>query len=393
MKNRMKRGGIFLLVMIMAMAINVGSTFAQDDYDPIQGSSNAIKIKKVLELNGATVVPAHDVTFTASFIKGSSNPNTLTIEGSNPTLTMRFSSATPINSDKATITENLDFSGVKFSKPGVYRFQITETIEQGKKINRKDGTESFYNLDVYVENDGIDSATGKEKLKITAYVVYRGSTQAKYNPGQTSGATLEFNNVYDNYRFYVTKSVTGNQGDKSKEFTIWVQLKGTTADDTITVTGVSGTPKGAVGTSSNPTMQALTATPLSARGGGTSSILGFTLRLKDTDKVLIEGLNSNVSYRVHEDDSSGVYGSTGYTVSYKPLNVDSNSASTTMPYPTKINNTNGGTVTVTNNKSGTIPTGIFINNWPYIAVVLIAIAACIVFIRRRKARYEREEDL
>lgn len=71
----------------------------------------------------------------------------------------------------------VDFSGVTFTAPGVYRYVITEdTVTSQANITKDPGT---YYLDVYVQND--ESASGK--LKIDGYVFHKSDDTTKKTPG------------------------------------------------------------------------------------------------------------------------------------------------------------------------------------------------------------------
>ena len=382
MKSKLNRGGLFILALMLAMAFSFTGAMAQDNYEPVSGSADVLSVKKVLDLNGAENVPEHTVTIKTTL--SSSDPSGLSVSGSVPDVVMKFDDNLSINSDKAEMVKHIDFSRVSFPKPGKYRFQVNEAITDNPNVHQKTGGASHYNVDVWVKNDAIDPVSGKTKLKIDAYNVYRENSTAKSNYGETG--ELVFENTYNYYRFYVEKKVNGNVGDKTKMFKIWVNIKGLVEGDTVVIRGVSGTPKAGAGTGSVISYQDVTATPLTLTAS--SGAASCTLGLKDTDRVLIEGLCSGSSFRV-EEESTYV---TDYNISYNPSTANSGS-STNSTYTLKIPANNGQVVTITNTRERSIPTGIFINNWPYILAVFIAVVGCIFFVRRRKARYDYEGDL
>ena len=352
MKSRMRRGCIFLLAMIMAMAMNVGGVFAQDEYEPVAGSANSVKIAKKLDLKGSTSGPEHTVTFNVEYMQQSSTPK-VAISGSVSPVQLTFGGAV---SEKE---EYIDFSAVKFPEPGRYRFKVTETIPSGLGIRTVSGTETTYYVDVYVEN--VNDTAGHSGLEVKDYRIMNGSF--------TKVNSILFQNEWDNYRVKVKKEVTGNQGDKAHAFQIYLGLTNFSSSRSVTVRWVSGTP--AAGTADN---KVTAANPVTIRGG-TNSTNYVTLYLKDDDQVIVEGMTSGMNVTLTEPDPDG------HTVTG------------TITTARSVVNINDQLLTVVNHKSGSIPTGIFINNWPYIAVVLIALAVCVVFIRRRKARYEYEADL
>ena len=384
MKSKLNRGGLFILALMLAMAFSFTGAMAQDNYEPVSGSADAISVKKVLELNGAENVPEHKVTIKTTFQESSSDPRGLSVSGSVPDVVMEFDDKLSINSDKVEMVGYIDFSRVSFPKPGKYRFQVNEAITDNPNVQQQAGGAGHYYVDVWVKNDAIAPGSGKTTLKIVAYNVYKDNDARKYNDGSTG--ELVFENTYNYYRFYVEKKVEGNVGDKTKMFKIWVNIKGLADGDKVVIRGVNGTPKAASGTGTVTYYQDVTATPLTITAS--SRAASCTLGLKDTDKVVIEGLRSGSSFRVEESSSDA----TGYNISYNPSTANSGS-STDSTYTLKIPANNGQVVTITNRRESTIPTGIFINNWPYILAVFIAVVGCIFFVRRRKARYDYEGDL
>ena len=363
MKNRMKRTCVIVLALIMAMAMGISSGFAADEYEPVKGGSEAVKIAKTLDLKGSTNGPEHTVTFTTTYQKNQSSPSGQDIIGSVNPVEMTFSGN--IDEKEAFI----DFSTVQFKLPGTYRFRVTETIApSGLGIRAKSGSVTIYTvlINVINTNDG----AGHSGLEIESYKIYKGDSTSNTD----KATSLLFENEWDNYRIKVKKDVTGLFGDKTKPFTIYVNLDNFGSGNKVTVRWVSGTP--AVGSNPSTAEKVTVANPVTVQGSS-STWSPITLQLKDSDEVLLEGLSSSMNFYITEPATTGYEASGTFGAIDKKSVVDENDKE----------------FVVVNKSTQTVPTGLFINNWPYIAVVLIAIAACIVFIRRRKSRYEREEDL
>lgn len=363
MKSRLLNAeGLFLLALALALAVvlSVTSVFAADEYAPVSGSSDSVKIAKTLDLKGSTSGPEHTVTFKTTY-RTSDNPSGQTITGSVPDVAMTFSG--DVDEKEAFI----DFSKVSFKLPGTYRFFVYETgIPTADGIRRKSGSEEYYFIDVHVINT--NDQAGHSGLEVKSYKVYKGSNNSE------KADSLLFQNEWNNYRIKVKKNVTGNRGDKTKPFGINVNLENFGSGNKVTVRWVSGTP--AVGSNPSSAAKVTAANPVTV-SGSTSTWSSVNLQLKDGDEVLLEGMMSSMNFYITEGSAPG------YTVSGTFGAGDKKNVVTE----------NDNEFIVVNHKSGDIPTGIFINNWPYIAVVLIAIAVCVVFIRRRKARYEYEADL
>ena len=363
MKHKKKRwGGIMLLAAVLALMLSMGSVYAAEEYDPVPGSSNSVKITKTLDLNGSTSGPEHTITFKTTYYPGGSRPAGQSITGSVDPVQMTFSG------DDDLKEAFVDFSTVKFSLPGVYRFAVVEEgLPTSDGIKQKTGSESYYYVDVHVINT--NDQAGHSGLEIQGYKIYKGSNTSEKSDN------LRFQNVWDNYRIKVKKDVTGNQGDKTKPFNIYVNLENFGSGNKVYVRWVSGTP--AVGTSPSTAKKVTAANPVTVTGSSGSTWSPVNLLLKDGDEVILEGMTNSMNFYISEPTVDG-YTTTGtFKVSDKKSVVAENDKE----------------FIVTNHKSGDMPTGIFINNWPYILSVLAVLAGCIVFVRRRKARYEYEEDL
>ncbi|MDO4863741.1 MAG: hypothetical protein Q4A05_06190 [Ruminococcus sp.] len=148
---------------------------------------------------------------------------------------------------KKTLT--LDFSGVTFPEPAVYRYIITESGSNQGVTNgyaAADAPETARTLDVYVVNaDTTDPVTDQPQLKIAGYAMYKGrqsgapsSTAA--DEGETpNGAEVEgtvksrsLTNAYATHDLTFGKVVKGNQGSKDKYFRYTVEIGGIVAAGT-----------------------------------------------------------------------------------------------------------------------------------------------------------------
>ena len=129
----------------------------------------------------------------------------------NATGTLAFTNATTLttSSSGATNTFNvpLDFTNVAFAQPGVYRYQIVETLADSKTyddIAVEDGTVNTLYLDVYVDGNDSD-ADGK--LDIYGYVCM--ATNASVTPAtvKTNGFVTDGADKYYTYDLTISKDV------------------------------------------------------------------------------------------------------------------------------------------------------------------------------------------
>lgn len=220
-----------------------------------------------------------------------------------------------------TTTISIDES--KFTAPGIYRYNVSEVAGTYEGINYSTETKYF---DVYVNSS----------KEVYAYTF----TDAADEYGKDDGVfTNDYTGIYD---VTITKKVTGNQGDKSKDF-----------DFTISVTGAANE-KFYVTFSDNREAITLDANNASQ-----------TIQLKDGQSAIIHGLSATDTYSVEETD----YTKDGYTTTVEGAKSGFISRNTT--------------VTFTNNKEATTPTGIMMNVAPYVLMVAVAAVLAVVFLRRK----------
>lgn len=268
------------------------------------------------------------------------------------------------NMKYATKEVIVDFSGISFTAPGIYRYTITEvTPTQSGIAIQGTGTRT---LDVYVEykNDGSEQEPdySDTELVVSHYVLHEGTG----NP-DSADKSLGFTNTYTTYDLTLAKTVTGNQGDRDKYFEFTVNITGAVAGTVYTV-DLPDTDSYA----SNP--ETLTAT----EGSVTA-----TYYLKHGQSIVIQGLTSDTAYTITETG----YSTDGYTTTYA---IDGGDAVTGNATPSQDNTMNGDdhTVTFTNNKQGTVPTGILLETAPYLILGAVVVAGLVVLFatRRRRSR-------
>lgn len=219
---------------------------------------------------------------------------------------------------------------------------------------------------------GIYTYTIKEIAGSTAGVTYRGSdislvvTVLQGENGKVRVAAVHTenggrktdtfaDNVYSAGSLTVSKTVTGNLGDRQKEFNVTVTFN---APDEKTVREAISYIDGA----ETKTIPA----------NWTNGTAIAKITLKHDESVTFTNIPYGVTYTVVEDD----YTSSGYTASYvfsdSEKKVDSNS----------------DTVTITNNKGNdNIDTGIGLDSLPYIMILaMVAVAMVVFFGKKRFAR-------
>lgn len=379
MEKRIPRGFFAVFTMIaVAFALCLGTAspaFAANT--PAQGDT--MTFNKYLVMDANANVP--NVTFKFTIEKGEA----VSASGGNPAIyagvgepTVGSAEFAPSDTtDEGTPTDEgasgskyateqvtVDFSGVTFDAPGIYRYVITETTQSQDGITND--TKATRTVDVYVAyKTGSDT-----ELKVTDYVMYFGTKTD--NTGLEAGKSDGFTNAYATNDLTLEKQVTGNQGDRDKYFAFTVSISNAVAG---TVYGVDLT-----GAEVSPNVDGETKTnqgTLTATGGTVTA----TYYLKDDQKIVIKGLTPGTDYNITEGDYSGDGYATTHTVDLAPSQEGRTTGDKGM-------GNNDHEVVFTNHKEGAVPTGILLETGPFILMGAVVLAALIALLAtgRRCAR-------
>lgn len=192
----------------------------------------------------------------------------------------------------ATKSVTVDLSEVTFSKPGIYRYVITETATSQDGITND--TNTTRTLDVHVAY----AAGSETELKVTSYALYL-TAPATVEDFANTGKVNGFTNTYTTHNLTLEKQVEGNQGDRNKYFKFTVSItnavKGTVYNVDLS------------DADSNPNVNDGTTNPnqLVATDGTVTA----TYYLKDDQSITIKGLTGGTHYAITEES----YSSDGYT--------------------------------------------------------------------------------
>lgn len=286
----------------------------------------------------------------------------------------------------ATKSITVDFSRVTYNTPGIYRYKITETASTAPGIT--DDDQLVRTLDVYVKYSDETAQT----LTVDNYVLYEGipTTDDQFaqagHAGQAATDTKSdgYVNEYTTYDLTLAKTVTGNQGDRDKFFKFTVTISnavpGTVYDVTIPTTDAPTQNDLEQGDSiDNVNLDKLTVG--SAQAPETTGSVTATYYIKHNQSIVIQGLTSDTAYTITETD----YSTDGYTTTYA---IDSGSAVTSNATPSENNTMNSSdhTVTFTNTKNGTVPTGILLETAPYLILGAVVVAGLVVLFATRRRR-------
>ena len=266
-------------------------------------------------------------------------------------------------------TSTVDFSGVTFTEPGIYRYVITETGTNQAVTN--DTNDKRY-LDVYVTDEN-------GTLKVSGYILHATDSEVGMKDSQGSdgtepeGKSQGFTNTYDTSNLTFKKEVSGNQASHDKYFEFTVEIKDAVPGTEYNVdiqgaTPTSGSNAATIANNANKT----NVTKLKADNDGKVTQKFY---LQHGQYITIQGIAKDSIYTVTENkedyksDAAAVEG-------YKD------------PTTGKVASTDLKT-SYLNTRDGAIPTGVIMTVAPFAAVTLLG-AAGMVTIKMRKKEDDAE---
>ena len=257
-----------------------------------------------------------------------------------------------VGTTKLNVNESV-FTKGEDAKPGIFRYVVSE-VATDKDGNAYEGvaytTEQKY-FDVYVTSDDVGN------LEVSSYL-FVDKTDSKSKDGGVF--TNDYSSRHDTLKdLTVKKEVTGNQGNRNKDFKFTIKVDGaageqyyvTFSDGKAPTTLVSGEAK--------------------------------TITLKDNETAKIFGLSETDEYTVTEAS----YADDGYTTTID--NEEKLTATGTIKKDKEAGTTAGNgdkNITVVNDKTTNSPTGIFHHIAPYIVLIGAAIASSLLFFRRKRVK-------
>ena len=361
---------LLLLVSLLAMPVSAvkGGTTTFNKYLILNENAHVPDADFTFKIAPGTPVPADSASGMPAIYAGIGAPTVFEAAFSpdDEAITTVADNEVTLESGEAYAKKQVtvDFSSVDFTAPGIYRYTITEndpTSQSGVEIEGN----STRTLDVYVEYTD-DSAT---TLAVKHYVLQDGTA----NPNKAT-KSKGFTNTYTTYDLTLEKNVTGNQGDREKyfEFTVVISnaVEGTKYSVDVTTDA-----------DANPTVDGDEKTNSDTLIVGENRTVTATYYLKHGQSIKIQGLTEDTEYTISETS----YSADGYTTTYK---IDNGTEVTSNATPSE-NNTMGTadhTVTFTNTKNGTVPTGILLETAPYLILGAVVVVGLVVLFATRRRR-------
>lgn len=345
-----KKLGAFVLAGTMLLSMGTTVFAAGEPTVPDVNSNGQVPITKEFEMADGLKTPAATFKFTATSQTQDALPATIAdvsfTEGQTGTL----------KGEKYVLEGNttISFTG-DWKHAGEYVYTVTESKENTISNVTYDNTS--YTLRVYV----INGTNGLEIEKITA---------EKAN-GKTN--KILFTNTYakNDATLTIEKNTTGTYADKTKEFNFEITFTKSPMSDQTTFAGKIGSK------------------PVECTAGTAKP---FTLA--DGEQLVFHNLPVGTTYMVKELAATDGYTPSVTVVENKTTTVTNKTATQegdaldTLKTDGK-NNLVGeaeNKVTFTNTHKGVVPTGILMNNLPFILLVAVAIVAFVslAVIKRRR---------
>ncbi|MCD7744589.1 MAG: hypothetical protein LUI13_04765 [Lachnospiraceae bacterium] len=332
------RKKLLTLMLAAVMAIG-GMSLTASAATATTAQTVTASIEKLYTLtNDGTTSPADTFLFTVTNYSVSNAADGVTVSNM-PTPSITAITVAEGDATTAGKSYDLQINLPSYTSVGVYTYEIEETNNNLAGVTYS--TTKYYLVVTVTYNDSTDA------LEVSSYYLHAGSVSGL--------KTTNIKNYYSAGSLAVTKEVTGNLGDTEKEFTVTVTFTKATG------TTVASTISYVVGTETK------TIAP-SAWGGNESVSVEITV--KDGTTITFTNIPYNVSYTIAENTYSD------YDTTY--VSTDSTDTGTgTMSEPSE-------TVTITNNKEGTVDTGVILDSLPYILILAVVLIGVVYLVLRRR---------
>lgn len=336
----MKLNKLFAGVLAAAMMMSVGvsamaATVSQPDQSGNYTDMSTVTLKKTYAAtNTGTTSPEETFKFSAITLErienGGANASS---QSAVPTIADVTYSAGEAGS--STATKDITITLPAYSAVGVYHYKFTETAG---------------------DTAGVDYRSDEIKLVVTVIEQNGKKRVAAVHTESTGNKSDIFTNTYSAGSLTVGKTVAGFFGDQDTEFEMTVTFNAP-ANKTVKSDITVGT-----GESKQTVV---------AAGEGWTGEKTYDFKLSHDHSITFDNIPYGVTYTVVEKD----YTSEGY----QAAGYDSNKTGT-------INAASVST-TITNTKSGTVDTGVILDNAPYI-LMLAVVAGGAFFMVAKKRREE-----
>ena len=326
------------LALVLILSLSTVAFAAEDKKTTYNDMATVTLTKEYTLTNAGTTSPAEEFKFSKLTCTSVSDAAAGVDTTNAPVPTIASVSYTAGEAGTATAKKNITISlPAEYPSVGIYTYTFTEIDGGTAGVDYR--SEAITLVVTVIEQDGVKRVA---------------AVHTEEEGGTKSG---EFNNTYSAGSLSVKKNVTGIMGDQQKEFTVKVTFTAP-AGDTVreAITYVDGNETKSI-----------------AAGEGWTGSKEVEITLKHDETVTFNNIPYGVTYTVVEDDYTGDgYDAAKYDFADSNQKIDSPSDS----------------VTITNNKGGTVDTGISMDAMPYILLLSVACVGLFLFISKKRMMRE-----
>jgi hypothetical protein len=381
-----------ILVMTIVFTLSAFTVLADESGNTSGYELKQLKFNKTFEAEEGFILPSETFTFKIE-------PTTLTnasgqkmSDGDITSYGIPQYTGISLGDNAETSVSFENSAGVQSeTKTGAFDFS---KVDFKSKMNSINADYALFSYRVYEVSPNAEYETdtikySKESYNVNVWVNKEGGIELFLNVKDNESSPLKKPITFTNYytgsydELAIEKKVTGDLGEKDKDFEFTLEISSTKADGTTLSTGTEyqGVIERQNNTKENVTVKV-----------GTNI---FTL--KDSEVLVIQGVPEGMVYKVTEADytdykttinyTSYVKSNSGGTASIDKVskNVEDgreyNAASDGLNTPIVEG---GNTLIFTNNKESTANTGVKIDVIPYIVIFVIAVAGIIYLVTRKK---------
>ena len=339
----------------------------------ISGLDYVIEYTFALQENSLEIMQPSDIVNAQLAVSGTPVINTPTI---------KYDSTDVFSTENKSLTKEfvVDWSGVEFKEPGVYRWTVNKEVEDTDPTENgpTNYAETFY-LFVYIAESSGNLTVGR-----TNFTTRAGLDEAPENETAAIKGSIVDQYPSELVDLTLSKSVTGTLGSKDQYFAFTVSLNSPTgsASATYNIEYMDGTSEWNGAYEKNAYNSNAGQNPQSVNVSSTSD--SFVLYLRHGQSATIKNLPFSSSYTIFEEKS-------GYTVTNITADGDNDhfvadkdkatASDASMTIDTKV--------AFTNEKTATVPTGIDLQTGaPLMGLLLAASMLLMLFISKRREAAE-----
>ena len=372
MKMSKKIRAIASAALISAMVMSMSGMSALAETVTANAPLSYVEMTKTVTTDGKTFAPDETFNFTLSVGAADLDADPVIFAGEENGLyfeknvySVQLSkglvfSASMSEAPKETYSNsaNINIDNSKFSKPGIYHYQITETASTYEGITNDETP--VRDLYLYVERDLSTDILFAKSLVVSGKAIGTGEGKTSLTYTNDYGKTQD-----KTHNVIVAKHVTGNQGDKTADYYFNIKVTdGARKNESYYIEYGTADENGNF--TSGSTTQII-------KSGEETEI-----HLKHGEAIKIYGLSNSDTYEVTEFEKVS-----GDLAGYKVFinGEDTTTTKSTGALTTAQDNTK---VLYVNNKNVTTPTGIIMSFAPYILVLALAGVFAVMFLRKKR---------